>query len=377
MDYKKYAIVDLHLHLDGSLSAKAILKVAKLEGTKLPADNEKELNKYLMVPENCQSLNEYLERFALPNLVLQSKQGLEICTLDLLERLAKDGLKYVEIRMAPQLSTNKGLTQEEVVKTLIDTCKKAEKYGIFSNLILCMMRGNDTKEKNFETIEVTKKFLGKGVVAMDLAGAEGLFPNEMFKEEFDLINSYNIPLTIHAGEAAGAPPISMMLRLMFTISMITRVITERAILPCSSALTTNIIVAGRWMAHGLTLPSSPITMSLWQCAVTCTVMRLTPNSHFSILKISAVSGIARAVWTSAHLTLFVSMLNSMRMSKRLLTLTSPIRAQGVRIAFLKISVKPIAVSGRAKKILPSSLQRIAECCTMSPKICAVTSIGPS
>lgn len=204
MDYKKYAIVDLHLHLDGSLSAKAILKVAKLEGTKLPADNEKELNKYLMVPENCQSLNEYLERFALPNLVLQSKQGLEICTLDLLERLAKDGLKYVEIRMAPQLSTNKGLTQEEVVKTLIDTCKKAEKYGIFSNLILCMMRGNDTKEKNFETIEVTKKFLGKGVVAMDLAGAEGLFPNEMFKEEFDLINSYNIPLTIHAGEAAGA-----------------------------------------------------------------------------------------------------------------------------------------------------------------------------
>ena len=157
-----------------------------------------------MVPENCQSLNEYLERFALPNLVLQSKQGLEICTLDLLERLAKDGLKYVEIRMAPQLSINKGLTQEEVVKTLIDTCKKAEKYGIFSNLILCMMRGNDTKEKNFETIEITKKFLGKGVVAMDLAGAEGLFPNEMFKEEFDLINSYNIPLTIHAGEAAGA-----------------------------------------------------------------------------------------------------------------------------------------------------------------------------
>ncbi len=204
MDYKKYAIVDLHLHLDGSLSAKAILKVAKLEGTKLPSENEKDLNKYLMVPENCQSLNENLERFALPNLVLQSKQGLEICTLDLLERLAKDGLKYVEIRMAPQLSTNKGLTQEEVVKTLIDTCKKAEKYGIFSNLILCMMRGNDTKEKNFETIEITRKFLGKGVVAMDLAGAEGLFPNEMFKEEFDLINSYNIPLTIHAGEAAGA-----------------------------------------------------------------------------------------------------------------------------------------------------------------------------
>ena len=204
MDYKKYAIVDLHLHLDGSLSAKAILEVARREKIDLPAKNEKDLNKYLTVPENCQSLNEYLERFALPNQVLQSKLGLEICTLDLLERLAADGLKYVEIRMAPQLSTNNGLSQEKVVKTLIKTCKKARKFRIFSNLILCMMRGENTKEKNLETIKVAKKYLGKGVVAMDLAGAEGLFPNEMFKDEFKLANENNIPLTIHSGEAAGA-----------------------------------------------------------------------------------------------------------------------------------------------------------------------------
>ena len=204
MDYKKYAIVDLHLHLDGSLSAKAILEVARREGISLPANNEKDLKPYLIVPENCQSLNEYLERFALPNLVLQTKLGLEICTLDLLERLANDGLKYVEIRMAPQLSTNKGLSQEKVVKTLIKVCKKARKFHIFSNLILCMMRGNDAKEKNIETINVAKKFLGKGVVALDLAGAEGLFPNEMFKDEFELIKDLNVPLTIHAGEAADA-----------------------------------------------------------------------------------------------------------------------------------------------------------------------------
>ena len=212
MDYRKYAIVDLHLHLDGSLSAKAIIEVARKERIKLPTENEDELNKYLMVPENCQSLNEYLERFALPNLVLQSKFGLETCTLDLLKRLTDDGLRYVEIRMAPQLSTDKGLTQEEVVVTLIKTMEKAEDFGICSNLILCMMRGENTKEKNLETIEVAKKFLGHGVVAMDLAGAEGLFPNEMFDEEFKLINKYNIPLTIHAGEASGANSVKSALK---------------------------------------------------------------------------------------------------------------------------------------------------------------------
>ena len=212
MDYKKYAIVDLHLHLDGSLSAKAIIGVARKEGIELPTEKEEELNKFLMVPENCQSLNEYLERFDLPNLVLQSKFGLETCTLDLLERLADDGLKYVEIRMAPQLSTAKGLSQDEVVETLIKTLGKAENFGISSNLILCMMRGDNTTEKNLETIAVAKKYLGRGVVAMDLAGAEGLFPNEMFEDEFNLINKLNIPLTIHAGEASGANSVKSALK---------------------------------------------------------------------------------------------------------------------------------------------------------------------
>ena len=212
MDYKKYAIIDLHLHLDGSLSAKAIIKVAQKEGIKIPSFNEEELNKYLMVPHNCGSLNEYLERFSLPNLVLQTRYGLEVCTTDLLERLANDGLKYVEIRMAPQLSTDQGLSQEKVVEILIKTLKKARKSGIFSNLILCMMRGENTHEKNFETIEVANKFLGKGVVAMDLAGAEALFPNEMFEKEFELINKYKIPLTIHSGEASGSSSVASALK---------------------------------------------------------------------------------------------------------------------------------------------------------------------
>lgn len=203
MNYEKYAIVDLHLHLDGSLSPAAVLEVARREKIELPANNESDLRPYLEVPENCKSLNEYLERFALPNLVLQSKYGLRFCTLDLLNRLNKQGLKYVEIRMAPQLSTDKKLTQDKVVKTLIKTRKIAEKSGIFVNFILCMMRGDNTREKNLETIKVAKKYLGKGVVAMDLAGAEALFPNEMFDQEFKLIKENNIPLTIHAGEAAG------------------------------------------------------------------------------------------------------------------------------------------------------------------------------
>lgn len=199
---KKYSIIDLHLHLDGSLSSKIIIEVAKEENIKLPTYNEDKLNEYLRVPKDCKSLNEYLERFDIPNYVLQSKNGIYKCTYDLLERLSKQGLRYVEIRMAPQLSTQKGLSQDEVVKTLLQVKKDAEnKLPIKVNFILCMMRMPNNEKINTETVEVAKKYLGKGVVAVDLAGAEALYSNKMFEKELKLAKSYNIPLTVHSGEA--------------------------------------------------------------------------------------------------------------------------------------------------------------------------------
>lgn len=205
MNYEKYAIADIHLHLDGSLSPEAVIEVAKKEKIELPTFDKNELRKYLEVPENCQSLNEFLERFALPNLVLQSKYGLNFCTLDLLKRLSNDGVKYVEIRMAPQLSTDGGLSQEDVVVELIKTLKEGEKkYPIKANLILCMMRGTNNYEKNIETIELANKYRNDKVVAVDLAGAEALFPNELFEKEFALIKKYKLNLTVHAGEANGS-----------------------------------------------------------------------------------------------------------------------------------------------------------------------------
>ena len=92
---KKYCIVDLHLHLDGSLSPEIIIEIAKEEGIKLPTYDANELKKYLQVPPTCESLNEYLTKFDLPNLVLQTKNGLRKATLDLMKRETDNGLKYI------------------------------------------------------------------------------------------------------------------------------------------------------------------------------------------------------------------------------------------------------------------------------------------
>lgn len=80
-------------------------------------------------------------------------------------------------------------------------------------LILCCMRGDTNQELNMQTVETAKKYLGSVVCAVDIAGAEGLFPTEMFVPVFAKVREYGLPMTIHAGEAAGpdssVPPFPM------------------------------------------------------------------------------------------------------------------------------------------------------------------------
>ena len=196
---KKYALMDLHLHLDGSLSLDSVKELAMLQNIDIP-NNDEVLREMLQVSEGCRDLNEYLEKFDFPCSLMQTAAGISMAVANLEAELAAQGLLYAEIRFAPQLHTLKGMTQREVVEAAV---KGMGKSMLRSGLILCCMRGSDNREENIETVRVAKEFLGKGVVAADLAGAEALFPTENFAELFALANELGIPFTIHAGEADG------------------------------------------------------------------------------------------------------------------------------------------------------------------------------
>lgn len=198
-------LIELHLHLDGSLRPETVWELAKEQGVELPVGTLEEVRQQMKVPEDCQTLEEYLKRFDLPLLVLQEESALERVTFELTEDLARAGLDYAEIRFAPQLSLQKGLTQDQVVQAAIRGAEQGMKAypGIRVGLILCCMRGDQNEALNLETVEMVKKYLGRVVCAVDIAGAEGLFDTRLFKPVFDKVNEYSLPMTIHAGEAAG------------------------------------------------------------------------------------------------------------------------------------------------------------------------------
>ena len=202
-------MIDLHLHLDGSLSEQDFLYLAKKDGV----DLGKEFPNNIYVPEDCPSLEVYLERFALPLVLLQSKENIKHVTNSLVRRLDNMGYIYAEIRFAPQLHTAKGLSQLEVALAALEglECGLKECENLVdANLILCCMRHGST-EVNKETVEVANKLKGTHVVAVDLAGAEALHPCTYYKEVFDLAKKYNLNITIHAGEATGSDEVMMAL----------------------------------------------------------------------------------------------------------------------------------------------------------------------
>ena len=190
----------LHLHLDGSLRPETVYKWLKEQGKDVTLEQVK---KELMVDKDCRDLNEYLQKFNLPLEVLQSKENIEQATYELFEDLAKQNVIYAEVRFAPSLHVGRGLSYDEIVESAIRGMERAkEKYEIDGNLILCCMRGENNTISNLQTVAVAKKYLDKGVCALDLAGAEALYPTQQFIDIFKIAKQANIPFTIHAGEAA-------------------------------------------------------------------------------------------------------------------------------------------------------------------------------
>lgn len=192
---------DLHLHLDGSLSIDVVKALADRIGYDFGGKSVKEL---LSVGENCKSLPDYLKCFDLPGILLQTEEALEYAACDLVKRLAGQGLVYAEIRFAPQLHKQKGLTQGQAVEAVVRGVRTGcLETGIYAGVLLCaMVNGSDAE--NAETMELAKAFCGEktvnGVVGADIAGPEGFVPMEHFEKMFKKLDQAGVPFTIHAGE---------------------------------------------------------------------------------------------------------------------------------------------------------------------------------
>ncbi|MCG9750979.1 adenosine deaminase [Vibrio brasiliensis] len=200
MNYFDLPKIDLHCHLDGSLRPQTVIDLAAEQNIELPSTDAEVIKEMMVAPETCPNLQEYLDRFALPIKVMQTAEGIERISFELFEDAAKENVKYLEVRFAPHLHIQQGLSHEQIIESAVKGMKRAEAlYDIKGNYILSAVKflPSDTIPP---VLDAGEKFLGNGVVAFDLAGSE----LDNFAHDYVTYTQYardkGYRITIHAGE---------------------------------------------------------------------------------------------------------------------------------------------------------------------------------
>lgn len=244
---------DLHVHLDGSLRVPTLIELAKAENIELPSYSEAGLND-LVFKDQYKDLMDYLQGFGYTVSVMQSPENLERIAYEFAWDNFNEGVRYFEVRFAPQLHVNKNLSVEDVVIAVNNGLAKAKKEfnsqpAITSNeeppanygIIACAMRAFfpgmsgffdmmleahrfSKKKKIFGLASVelvgamikARDELGLPIVGIDIAGAEKGFPPDDHKEAFALAHKNFFKKTVHAGEAYGPESIFQAITLLHT-----------------------------------------------------------------------------------------------------------------------------------------------------------------
>lgn len=210
--YRQLPKIDLHCHLDGSVRAETLYELGKKSGRKLP-DDFNEFKKYVSVPPDCRSLSDFLKAFEFFYDFLKSPEAVERIAYELCEDAAKENIMYLEVRFAPVLQGTKNFPPEEVVRVALRGLIAGERdFKIKARALICLYRSL-SDELNTITLEVAKKFFGRGVVGIDLAGDESRYPTELYEKFFLQAKKYGLPITCHAGEAAGPESIRQAIKL--------------------------------------------------------------------------------------------------------------------------------------------------------------------
>jgi len=206
MDFNQYPKVELHQHLDCSLSYSVVSQLN-------PSITHKEYLETFNAPAKCTDLADVLKCALREIELMQTEEALRLVTYDLFEQLQQDNILYAEIRFAPLLHTEQGLSAEDVVEIVNAATQTAcQETGIEARLILCTLY-NFTQAQSLETVKLVEQFKGTNVSGFDIAGDESGFPYDAHISAFQYAAAHNFPYTVHSGEVHGSESIWEALRI--------------------------------------------------------------------------------------------------------------------------------------------------------------------
>ena len=194
--------VVLHDHLDGGLRASTIVELATETGYRdLPTTDPEQLAAWMRRGANRKDLTLYLETFAHTVGVMQTADAIARVARECAEDLAADGVVYAEVRFAPELHTERGLTLDDAIEAVLEGFSQGSDGTPLTVRAICTAMRH--LHQSAEVAEAAVRWRDRGVVAFDIAGPEDGFPPDDHLEAFQYCRRENFHITIHAGEAYG------------------------------------------------------------------------------------------------------------------------------------------------------------------------------
>src|ERR1700761_2028524 len=201
----------LHDHLDGGLRPATVIDISGQTGYDgLPATDADELALWFRTASHSGSLERYLEPFSHTVAVMQTPDALHRVGFECVEDLAADSVVYAEVRFAPELHINRGLSFDAVTDAVLAGFVDGEKAAAAAGhpiVVRCLVTAMRHAAVSREIAELAIRFRDKGVVGFDIAGAEAGYPPTRHLDAFEYMRNNNARFTIHAGEAFGLPSI--------------------------------------------------------------------------------------------------------------------------------------------------------------------------
>jgi adenosine deaminase len=196
----------LHDHLDGGLRPSTVVELAAEFGYQgLPTTDVDDLATWFNRGAKRNDLVLYLETFAHTVGVMQHRDAIERVAYECAQDLAADNVVYAEVRMAPELCLERGLTLQEVVDAMLAGFERGTAGTDLTVYLICSAMRTAAHSREIAELAVANR--DRGVVGFDIAGAEAGYPPSRHLDAFQYVMRENFHSTIHAGEAFGLPSI--------------------------------------------------------------------------------------------------------------------------------------------------------------------------
>ncbi|MGS3957753.1 adenosine deaminase [Staphylococcus pseudintermedius] len=191
--------LELHCHLDGSVSLEYLEKQSQQQGIPIQMDK-------VTVDQHCQSLAEYLQSFDEILKVMQTRISLIDAVVDVAEQAVHDGVKYIEIRFAPAFHQGQGLEIDDILTAVCKGASLAEQtFGIKVRMLVCGMKhhSDEMNQAIFDSLR-DDETLEAYIVGVDLAGDEAASPTTEHEALIQYAQQQGLNITLHAGECGCA-----------------------------------------------------------------------------------------------------------------------------------------------------------------------------